>query len=1211
VEYGFAVTLQAQMKRFGPLVAVGVFLQQVGVKPVWMNVGKGMSALGLPPLPWLQTLITGTILAGVSGILYYVMRRILHDAVTSDDAAKARKRYLEALRESLSRNQNLIYIPLRGALPGAPADTGSSATITDAFEYSRRRLLILGPPGSGKTTSLKYLAWELIDVALEDPEAPIPMLLRLPKLEPRSLAAQWWKRVLPAELQRDFRRYALRQWIYEALPPFRKKSDDLIHYWMDEENIAWLLDGLDEVPEEKTRDLIGSVFKEVANQAVAVSSRHQLRHPSVELVTVALQPLSDADIESYLQRASAVSFMKTLQSDTSLHALAQNPFFLSVMAELSRSADFRCAAGESLNLETLFESYVSTTMMRLDEPGGRRQNRFRKQQVYATLGWLAALMAERQATTIGRAGLAELLGRSAKFPATGLSLAFQAAAGLIGIMTALCLTLVLEYRFGTFGGFGRATQVALTVGLSAAALMAPVRIAQGATQLASRLIAAFSGRVNNEQTPKDNKTRATKSSPETTGSEIFGFLARSSVRSAYKLQSYFWIAGTLAALLVSVCYAVVFVASIGFFRTAVQTLWLHNASAFQVSAFVAGILFLTVFAAGPVWLLVGIGGAGAVNALAAGSVVKAALTLLLASSVLTGAVIHGMRRPRKVTVRLAAIVLVTGGLVLLLTSIAITFLPRSVPLSILTILVIAGAVAGVTLQRSLYLCIAAAATAAVTLAFGPLAGAGSIPFFCIAAKKLSNRFDLTSRFSRLALSPPIHFFLWVQGVLPFHWKHFRNYAEDILLLTQENGEVRFQHALFQDYFLSCYNKARIGSAKAADRAKLMSVICLEDDPLAFSRACFEDILRSESPEMRTGLLARLMHTRGIGPVYRTLILSQLDNPSHEVSRMAAGAAYVLSLDPTPEWAFECSGNLITLLQDSDPVVRAAGARFLAAEKDPKHLDEVRALFHDSSDLVRLEAVAGCGLAEPCQLLQFSGWRDLDVHLQQELMYETLSALSGKPPLPPLVAEHIKVEMAAVIKGLANVDVHLCALQVLECFHDDESRQTVEEATRDRDLLVRVQAWAVLASGDREREEVNTVARDARFGRQVVASLYKQLREFEMFRAFQFRLLGGPELEVRLKRRGFWRSVEAAARMLADLNLGLNNMLLMTAKSPSQPQNVRRKALLLLGYIAGQEAVEGVQQLSEDPDLQVAEAARLAVNLLRFGELYPFRTLLML
>jgi hypothetical protein len=68
-------------------------------------------------------------------------------------------------------------------------------TIAQVFELPEveRKLLILGEPGSGKTTTLLELAHFLLEQAWADPDAPIPVLVNLSSWkDPQQPIFDWW-----------------------------------------------------------------------------------------------------------------------------------------------------------------------------------------------------------------------------------------------------------------------------------------------------------------------------------------------------------------------------------------------------------------------------------------------------------------------------------------------------------------------------------------------------------------------------------------------------------------------------------------------------------------------------------------------------------------------------------------------------------------------------------------------------------------------------------------------------------------------------------------------------------------------------------------------------------------------------------------------------------------------------------------------------------
>lgn len=80
---------------------------------------------------------------------------------------------------------DLIPSPFAGLIntvPETTAETNGVENVDDLlglFEQSDRRLLLLGEPGGGKTTSLLALARHLLAAHDEDPSEPVPLVLHL------------------------------------------------------------------------------------------------------------------------------------------------------------------------------------------------------------------------------------------------------------------------------------------------------------------------------------------------------------------------------------------------------------------------------------------------------------------------------------------------------------------------------------------------------------------------------------------------------------------------------------------------------------------------------------------------------------------------------------------------------------------------------------------------------------------------------------------------------------------------------------------------------------------------------------------------------------------------------------------------------------------------------------------------------------------------
>jgi len=262
-------------------------------------------------------------------------------------------------------------------LPGqAPQPLASGQPISAVFKHAGGRLLILGAPGGGKTTTLLTLAEQLLDAAMGDDSLPIPVVFQLSTWAvSRPALADW----LVAELKERYK-----------VPPKVGKT------WVDDGTILPLLDGLDEVgPSDTERaacvQAINTYLGEAGAQAAVCSRSVEYAQLGGKLnldAALEVQPLDAAQMAIYLAGfgASLSGLRAALAEDATLGNLAASPLLLSVMALAYHDIPASDLVGQERDIayQRLWADYVRHRLA-LERADARTDPR----QLRAWLIWLA------------------------------------------------------------------------------------------------------------------------------------------------------------------------------------------------------------------------------------------------------------------------------------------------------------------------------------------------------------------------------------------------------------------------------------------------------------------------------------------------------------------------------------------------------------------------------------------------------------------------------------------------------------------------------------------------------------------------------------------------------------------------------------------------------------------------------------------------------
>jgi len=210
------------------------------------------------------------------------------------------------------------------AVKMAPVVRSSPPTaidIIEAFddEAVGGKLLILGNPGSGKTTALLQLARDLAIRAGTDAGEPIPVVLNL---------SSWRGKGLDT----------LAGWMIDELKLKYGVRREYGRQWLNDRSLAPMLDGLDELPPERQEACVLAINhfqQQHGTQHLVVCCRvAEYENFSVKLQlfgAVRLVPLDSLQIKNYLERAGTPDLWSTISGDPESLELASSPLFLQMM----------------------------------------------------------------------------------------------------------------------------------------------------------------------------------------------------------------------------------------------------------------------------------------------------------------------------------------------------------------------------------------------------------------------------------------------------------------------------------------------------------------------------------------------------------------------------------------------------------------------------------------------------------------------------------------------------------------------------------------------------------------------------------------------------------------------------------------------------------------------------------------------------------------
>lgn len=261
----------------------------------------------------------------------------------------------------------------------------SGTPIFEIYEQAQGELLLLGDPGSGKTTLMLEIAERLIADAENDPTQPIPVVFNLSAWREQHTRLDGW---LVEQLNQD----------YGIHPKLGKR-------WVANGALLLLLDGLDEVAESRRAACVDAINTyrtehELVMRPMVVCCRTQEYDaiPNLRLNhAVVLQPLTIAQVDDYLRGGGKplAGLRAVLRDEPALyHELFATPLMLHVAVVTYKNetaAALRAKVSPEERMRRLWDAYIERMFERKIEDNPK----YSKTQAVAWLEWLGKYLTRK------------------------------------------------------------------------------------------------------------------------------------------------------------------------------------------------------------------------------------------------------------------------------------------------------------------------------------------------------------------------------------------------------------------------------------------------------------------------------------------------------------------------------------------------------------------------------------------------------------------------------------------------------------------------------------------------------------------------------------------------------------------------------------------------------------------------------------------------